>query len=262
MNFDMSLFAELNTATKYPSIETYHVLGERGMLTEDLGPFAGIDPDETVYVTEKVDGTNGRIVLLPGEDYFIGSREELLYAKGDRVKTPNLGIIPELWPVAEQIVKIGGCPADKIMVLYFEVYGGKIGGQAKQYSRKGTVGHRLFDVALIDLDTLELDRAHISSWRDAGRQPFLSVNELGSLAMSYGLETVPYLTEWTGSVLPETVEEMSEALQENISETFVGLDGVTDWTGKPEGLVLRTPDRSRIAKARFQDYERTLKRRK
>ena len=31
--------------------------------------------------------------------------------------------------------------------------------------------------------------------------------------------------------------------------------------GAAEGIVLRTPDRSVIAKARFQDYERTLKRR-
>jgi hypothetical protein len=31
--------------------------------------------------------------------------------------------------------------------------------------------------------------------------------------------------------------------------------------GRAEGLVLRTSDRAVIAKAKFQDYERTLKRR-
>jgi hypothetical protein len=32
--------------------------------------------------------------------------------------------------------------------------------------------------------------------------------------------------------------------------------------GIPEGVVVRNPDRSRIAKLRREDYERTLKRRK
>ena len=67
----------LNSATKYPSILTYHGLGERGRLTEEVATF----PDMAI-LTEKVDGTNGRIILPPGDDYFIGSREELLYDSG------------------------------------------------------------------------------------------------------------------------------------------------------------------------------------
>ncbi|WP_284706371.1 hypothetical protein [Micromonospora phytophila] len=38
----------------------------------------------------------------------------------------------------------------------------------------------------------------------------------------------------------------------------MALDGAP---GRSEGLVLRAADRSVIAKARFQDYERTIKRR-
>ena len=72
----MTNFDALNSATKYPPIEMYHVLDERGTLTEDLTfGFAG-----DVVFTEKVDGTNARIILLPGGDYIIGSREHLLYA--------------------------------------------------------------------------------------------------------------------------------------------------------------------------------------
>lgn len=41
-------------------------------------------------------------------------------------------------------------------------------------------------------------------------------------------------------------------------QTFVVMDGQP---GRPEGIVLRSETRSVIAKARFQDYERTLKRR-
>jgi hypothetical protein len=36
--------AALNTATKYPSIPTYHALGDRGGLTEDVTMFHGVQP--------------------------------------------------------------------------------------------------------------------------------------------------------------------------------------------------------------------------
>lgn len=267
MNFDMSQFPELNTATKYPSIETYHVLGERGMLTEDRGPFAGVDPDETVYVTEKVDGTNGRIVLLPSGDYFIGSREELLYAKGDRVtkqSTPEpTSIVQTLAPLAEHLVTHLKYQVDGIEVLYLEVYGGKIGRQAREYSRQNNVGYRLFDHAFIGTAILDWSREDISRWRDSGGQSWQEVAQLGDFAEEFGFPLVPYLTDWTGSILPNDVEEMHETLQETIGEsTLVHLDTEDGTGGRAEGLVLRTADRSRIAKARFQDYERTLKRRK
>src|SRR6188768_1972097 len=73
------LLAALNTATKYPSIPTYHKFGEKGRLTEELNViFKG-----AVIGTEKIDGTNTRIILPPGNDYIIGSREELLFSGGD-----------------------------------------------------------------------------------------------------------------------------------------------------------------------------------
>jgi hypothetical protein len=69
----------LNSATKYPSIPTYHRLGEKGRLQEDvLTPFP-LDPSTEYEITEKIDGTNTRIVLAPSsEEYLIGSREEWL----------------------------------------------------------------------------------------------------------------------------------------------------------------------------------------
>lgn len=255
----MDQFAELNTATKYPSIETYHVLGEKGRLTEELGPFQGIGPDETVYNTEKVNGTNGRIVLLPGGDYFIGSREELLYARGDRIKTPNLSIVPTLAPVAEHLVEHLKYETYGIEVLYFEVYGGKIGGQAKQYSRKGNVGYRLFDHAFISQATLESSPAEISSWRENGGQTFEGVEFLKKFAEKHSIPLVPYLEVDSGQDIPQTRSDAYAYLMGEIGETQVALDEDAEWSGKPEGLVLRTGDRSRIAKMRYEDYERTLK---
>jgi len=70
---------KLNSLTRYPSIPTDHVMGEKGRLTDELSEdFSG----EPVYATEKVDGTNSRIVFTPDGSYLIGSREEFLHAKG------------------------------------------------------------------------------------------------------------------------------------------------------------------------------------
>ena len=59
----------INSATQYPSIETYHKLAS-GRLTEELNfTFEG-----NVILTEKINGTNGRAILMPDGDFFIGSR--------------------------------------------------------------------------------------------------------------------------------------------------------------------------------------------
>ena len=52
---------KLNSMTKYPSILTYHTLGDKGVLRETVQvPFAG-----RVLGTEKVDGTNCRLIFCP-----------------------------------------------------------------------------------------------------------------------------------------------------------------------------------------------------
>lgn len=259
-------FERLNSATKYPSIFTHHELGERGMLLDTLGPFANVSPEATVYLREKVDGTNSRIILFNNTDYVIGSREELLYAKGDRIANPALGIVETLRPVAENIVaqwkthESAEFGSDSVMVLYFETYGGKIGGQAKQYSGANTVGARLFDYALVDTDVLTWEREKIARWRDQEQgQDFGDTEDLRSVARDYGLPMVPNLGTVPMCELPTSLEGMLDFMKRNLPETQAYLDD--DGKGAPEGIVLRTYDRKVISKARFQDYERTLKRR-
>ncbi|GAA1518382.1 hypothetical protein GCM10009827_036930 [Dactylosporangium maewongense] len=242
----------LNSLTKYPSIPTYHTLDPRnGGLTSPATVFPG-----DVIATEKVDGTNSRIVLLPDGSYLIGSREELLYAKGDLIGNPALGIVGQLKPVA------AGLPAgDGIRVYFLELYGGKVGGAARQYTSDSTLfGWRLFDVVdLPDWSTpLSLSSAAVSAWREAGGQPFVPESTLAALAAAAGLSLTPRLWHRAGSALPPGIAEMQELLTDSLPATLVGLDGAP---GRAEGIVLRAPDRSVIAKARFQDYERTLRRR-
>ncbi|GAA0583026.1 hypothetical protein GCM10010172_80060 [Paractinoplanes ferrugineus] len=246
----------LNSLTKYPSIPTYHQLDPRnGSLTDEHIPFTG-----EVIGTEKVDGTNSRIILLPDGGYMLGSREELLHANGDLIHNPALGIVEHLQPVVGQLNPLGTA-VNAAVVFYLELYGGKIGGQAKQYSARGAVGWRLFDVAYIDhLDErLTWPAERISGWRDNGGQKFATEDELREESQSNGLDLTPRLFNADGNTLPHSIEDMHAYLRSCLPGTCVSLDDSAK--GEAEGIVLRTPDRSVIAKARFQDYERTLKRR-
>lgn len=60
-----------------------------------------------------------------------------------------------------------------------------------------------------------------------------------------------------GNHVPKSIEDMYQFLQTVAKGTQAGID--PDTQGRPEGIVLRTADRSIIAKARYRSYERTLK---
>lgn len=250
----------LNSLTKYPSIPTYHALDPRNGRLTDGGEHEMFIGD--VIGTEKVDGTNARIILLPPDDggYLLGSRENLLYASGDLIGDPSQGIVEYLRPVADYLPSYDGFDGDTAFVYYLELYGGKIGGQAKQYSTQGAIGWRLFDVATIDnlSDKLTWPRERIAAWRDGGHQDFASEDVLTEDAKQAGLELTPRLFTLDASDVPTSIADMHAFLGDHLPSTLVALDG--SGKGAAEGIVLRTRDRSVIAKARFQDYERTARR--
>jgi hypothetical protein len=251
--------ARLNSATKYPSIETYHTLDPaNGRLREPAMPFTG-----TVTLTEKINGTSGRIIILPDGDWFIGSREELLYAAGDRVENPALGIVRTLLPLARRIGQLSRSFSARqgiTWVFFLEVYGHGITGAAKQYTTTpGVTGYRLFDIAGVDAEVLNWEREKISSWRQHGGQQFLSEAVLQAAAEAEEIPLVPRLSTVDAAELPQGLKEMQDFLRETLSG---GTGAVLDASGSgaAEGLVLRSADRSVIAKARFEDYARTLDR--
>jgi RNA ligase-like protein len=246
--------AKLNSLTKYPSILTYHTLDPKnGGLLEEATAFAG-----TVIATEKVDGTNSRVICLPDGCYLLGSREELLYGKGDLIGNPALGIVDALKETADRL-----CDGRaEITVYYFEVFGGKVTANSKQYTGEQRVSFRLFDVvALREYDALlPQPGAQIAQWRENGGQPFADEATLERVAAQYGLTLTPRLFAINGDELPRGIPETLAFLRTRLPESQCRLDDAGG--GKPEGIVLRSPDRSTIAKARFEDYERTLKRKR
>ncbi len=246
---------KLNSLTKYPSILTYHSFGDRGMLQEELSE--GVTFTGPTYVTEKNDGTNSRIVLDFTGDYLIGSRENFLTAKFDRISNPALGIVDAVRDFADALSVNLPCNVDGIVVIYGESYGGNITAASKQYTSNRTVSFRIFDIALIPEETcmaiLSQDPDHISSWREHRGQDFQNVDYIQSVAEEYHVAAVPYLE--VVNHVPTTRAETYEWLTKyNLTQAGINTQG------KSEGIVVRTYDRSLIRKIRFEDYERTKKR--
>lgn len=250
---------KLNSATKYPSILTYHELGDRGRLTDKIQvPFT---EGKEILVTEKIDGTNGRIVVLPGgspiyhgtiRKYLVGSREEFLTAQGDLVYGTDYGIVDALTPIAEELPN----HPDLIQVFYFEVFGGDLPA-SKQYTNEKNVSVRLFDEASVPMSTLDMPIEKIASWRDHGGQMFKDEISLQGVlerigAKGLSLARVPTRDKLTS--LPTALDDTYHWLKTyEWSECNLG-----GGKGRAEGVVVRTADRQTIAKIRLEDYERTL----
>jgi hypothetical protein len=258
MTFDIRQvdLSKLNSMTKYPSILTYHTLGDKGMLQETVQiPFEG-----RLIGTEKVGGTNTRLIFCPDQSIVVGSREDLLWERRDSIGNPAMGILDAVKETVHRLVEIL-CRPGRIALYFVEVFGRNIGGVAKNYTKTGKVSFRLFDVVFIEnFDELfDWPADKIAHWRANGGQRYVDADEIVKLAGEVGFQTVPALFDTSAAQLPTDLEETYRFLL-TFSSSECKLD--EEANGVPEGVVVRSPDRSRIAKLRREDYERTLKRRK
>lgn len=256
----------VNSLTKYPSILTYHSLGQRGVLNEEIQVPFPLDAD--VLLTEKIDGTNARIIILEDGSYLLGSREELLYASGDLLYNTDMGIVDTIrntlpmGAVPEFLDSLGISFTSDIIVLFMEVFGHGIQKAGQGYSGgKPIKSLRLFDVARIPQadfweQLVEKTPAEAAAWRDAGGQSFVSTDELAKMS---GIDKVPVVGSVAGKDLPVSCEATLRFLNEWTPESRCLLG---EKPCRSEGLVLRTKDRKSIAKVRFEDYERTMRARK
>jgi hypothetical protein len=246
---------KVNTLTKYPSILTLHKLGERGRLLDELTtPIEG----EKMYATEKIDGTNTRI-LIWGDEYIVGARENLLHYKGDLFFDPSQGIVDTLkqFELSNWQMPIW---TPNLTVIYGEVYGGRVTGNSKWYGQDKTA-FRVFDVVQLDDvdEILQMPIEKISLWREYETprgmvygQKFMTVQEMKWFCR--GLELVPEVEFDLGDMQHQTI---LDNLKKSVPETKAALSPKA--LKKTEGVVLRNQDRTKIVKVRFEDYERTLK---
>lgn len=250
-----NLINKLNSATKYPSILTYHELGENDRLQDVIQ--VGFNKNESVICTEKIDGVNARIIYFYDGSYFIGSREDLLTYSSDIIYNPSIGIVDT---IREKFIPnlLNTKLENFVWVFYGEIYGGKIGRNGKNYTSSGLTGFRLFDISYFNssydlinfLENTSIEK--ISSWRDHGGQSFLNETPLQGIADQLNVPLVPRLP--SAKPLPIDLAETLSWLTDMLpGKTNAALDGNG---GMPEGVVIRNSDRSKIAKIRFGDYRR------
>lgn len=246
-------FRALDSATKYPPIPTYHSINSaNGLLSQDEVIDFG---EHRVHITEKIDGTNARIILLPGSGYIIGSRSELLTHSGDKIYNPALGIVDHLRPIAERLDAT--FPRDEIFVFYGEVYGGNLPARKQYATDRSQVGFRAFDISFLEQEeVLDWPLEKIAAWRDGGGQRFHDLGSLVYIADRYELDLVPTLGVLPGTAWPTSFRDTLDLMLTLVPSTFAHL---ADERGDAEGLVVRTEDRRLIAKLRFEDYQRTLR---
>lgn len=246
---------KLNTMTKYPSILTYHELNRGGVRDVLTKPEEMPGDDELIIISEKVDGTNYRIVTTC-DDWYIGSRDRFTAAYGDRLCTDELAktVFGTAANLSGEIDTWGN-----LTVVYGEVYGWKI--QKPRYN-KGDDRTREF--AVFDIWQMPLDQAReilekpideIVAWREGNQQPWFRYERLNDAVDVLVAEEVPLWTTITAGRLPKGAKETQEWLQKfkNSMATFV-VNQPHDMYGKAEGIVIRTADRSWIRKLRFEDY--------
>jgi len=255
---------KLNSMTKYPPIPTFHEMNPSNGMLDGSKPldFGG----QAVNVTEKINGTNGRIIVLPDGRFVIGSREELLSCSEDWIRSPELGIVDELWDTAVRISSDSATPsASAVRVFFFEVYGGGLDGWKNYTQSSDSRGHRLFDVIEIDVAAfrhlMSMGVEQISSWRQHGGQPFVDWDRFLEITQGLDVQRVPVIER-----IAMTTDIAFDGLQNTLTtlETWFP-DGTLAWLesgaqNRPEGVVFKSRDRRITAKLRFQDYKGTLAR--
>lgn len=247
----------LNGLTKYPSIPTYHDLGPRGV--PEGSPPRQFGRSELWSVTEKVDGTNARVIVTPDGDWFIGSREELLLSRGDRIGDPSQFIVETLRPHLSPLVRPR---TDEIEVVYVEVYGHKIGRAGKQYTSGNERSFRVFDVQRIEVDLamrLAATYSHapndVAEWRETGSHWWLPWDDLKQWCTWSGsprIQCVPEILRLSGPLI--TKLDLTAEWLVGFQRSQATLD--SEAGGRAEGVVVRSLQRRLLVKLRFEDYAR------
>jgi len=242
---------KINSLTKYPSILTLHRFGEKGRLTNEVTTDL---QGETLFATEKIDGTNVRILCF-GDEYLLGSREFILHHSDDLFFDPAHGIVEGIKDLQVKIPK----DLPRLTVIFGELFGGKVSSNSKNYGMD-KLGFRVFDVAVYDdLSILDQSLEEISRWRERETdngilygQSFLPKDVLETHSIYWDLvPSVPF------QVAGMSHREILDSLKLSLPKTNVALSDSAQL--KPEGVILRNNDRSKIVKLRFEDYERTLR---
>jgi hypothetical protein len=261
MDLLMQKKREINSLTKFPSFDTYHVMG-RKELTEELTA-RRFSSTEELIITEKFDGASARIIYLPGGYILIGSRNDLLTCVGDRVWDESYAIVETLMPIALRVASDVYLEAfaDNIVVLYGEIYGVKNLQKWKNYG-DGDPRFRLFDMCQFSPQRLEDPIEQIALWRERGEQTWYHERELQEMALRLELPLTTRLGTVSAADLPTSIEETRAWLEQYRLTSESDLPDNMYGPAFSEGIVLSDRLRRLRLKLRFEDYDKVINRRK
>jgi len=249
----------LEAVTRWPSIKSYHKMDEHGRLIDELRfpEIAG----EAVYATEKVDGSNVRVVVDSLLRVSVGTRNQLVMFRGEAAAQDSMGVVGALRGLPRSLSISGRPSPGHVRAYYGELYGGAINGHGHYTQDKTRMQWALFAIADFDIEALsQLERAEI-----AARRRLLTTDgvhaegRLGEYVMIHGggedSPTVPYLGRRHAP--PATVAEAAEWLAHVLGPVTRAAIGDAK-PGKPEGVVITGVESGLIAKLRVKDYEGAL----
>lgn len=221
--------------TEYPKIDTLFMRDDGKVIIPDqfCNPLFGHLSELKWEATEKIDGTNIRVIVLPPEEdggmvrvEFMG-REEV-----SEIPKRLLEKLKSLFPVEKlnEVLNSGERKLDNVAVLYGEGYGVNIQKCGKRYNSKD-VDFILFDVK-------------IGKW-------WLLRDNVEDIASKLGIKVVPLVGYMT---IPEAIEKVRNGFLSTESN---------DKTLQAEGLVLKCPygicDRSGdriVTKIKTKDFRK------
>ncbi|MHA1286782.1 MAG: RNA ligase family protein [Candidatus Thorarchaeota archaeon] len=189
---------------KYPKIETCFNRDKKFKVDENSIRLPEINNIKRWLVTEKIDGTSGRVIYDPNVDkVFYGGRTD----KSDRNSYERLGIA-KLLEEKFTLEKMREVFPDRVVTIFMEYYGEKINSSGNL--RKG-VSFRVFDVQVEDL--------------------WLEWESVKDIASKFGVKTVPEY----GVVSFEEAVEIAKTCTSIVAQEEIGRDDVP-----AEGIVCRT----------------------
>jgi hypothetical protein len=189
---------KLNSITKYPSILTYHNLGQRGSLVNSLVEDKHFDKHRSIYITEKIDGTSSTYVLVnhakPGHNpkyEFIVSSRNVRQLDPDQVCYHDVNVY---WEMAEKYdlenrmkLILASLPYSHFVVLQGETFGANLQGNKYKMQDRDI---RFFNI--ID--------DHNGKWDTTIAAKYIE---------QIGLKWVPIIND--NYILPDTVDELLTA---------------------------------------------------
>ena len=189
---------------KYPKIETCFNRDKKFKVDENSIRLPEINNIKRWLVTEKIDGTSGRVIYDPNVGkVFYGGRTD----KSDRNSYERLDIA-KLLEEKFTLEKMREVFPDRVVTIFMEYYGEKINSSGNL--RKG-VSFRIFDVQVEDL--------------------WLEWESVKDIASKFGVKTVPEY----GVVSFEEAVEIAKTCTSIVAQEEIGRDDVP-----AEGIVCRT----------------------